>query len=107
MRQTHHHGDTSPDPERASSLCGHQFHPQGDGVMRNISRNTPCTVRSNRRNWERSWTVCLESAKGMNTLKEWEEYIEDYTRKLEEQAAKTEKRRRTDTDAPWSERPGI
>ena len=26
-----------------------------------------------------------ESAKGMNTLKEWEEYIEEYTRKLEEQ----------------------
>lgn len=32
-----------------------------------------------------------ESAKGMNTLKEWEEYIEDYTRKLEEQAGKQKK----------------
>lgn len=33
----------------------------------------------------------FESAKGMNTLKEWEEYIEDYTRKLEEQAGKQKK----------------
>ena len=32
-----------------------------------------------------------ESTKGMNTLKEWEEYIEDYTRKLEEQAGKQKK----------------
>ena len=32
-----------------------------------------------------------ESAKGMNTLKEWEEYIKDYTRKLEEQAGKQKK----------------
>ena len=32
-----------------------------------------------------------ESAKGMNTMKEWEEYIEDYTRKLEEQAGKQKK----------------
>ena len=32
-----------------------------------------------------------ESAKGMNTIKEWEEYIEDYTRKLEEQAGKQKK----------------
>ena len=32
-----------------------------------------------------------ESAKGMNTLKEWEEYIEDYTLKLEEQAGKQKK----------------
>ena len=32
-----------------------------------------------------------ESAKGMNTLKEWEEYLEDYTRKLEEQAGKQKK----------------
>lgn len=32
-----------------------------------------------------------ESAKGMNTLKEWEEYIEEYTRKLEEQAGRQKK----------------
>ena len=32
-----------------------------------------------------------ESATGMNSLKEWEEYIEDYTRKLEEQAGKQKK----------------
>lgn len=29
-----------------------------------------------------------ESAKGMNSLKEWEDYIEDYTRRLNEQAKK-------------------
>ncbi len=33
----------------------------------------------------------LESAKGMDSLKDWEAYIEDYTRRLEEQAAKQEK----------------
>ena len=33
-----------------------------------------------------------ESAKGMNTLKEWEEYIEEYTRKLEEQAGRQKKK---------------
>ena len=32
-----------------------------------------------------------ESAKGMNTLKEWEEYIEEYTRKLEELAGRQKK----------------
>ena len=32
-----------------------------------------------------------ESAKGMNTLKEWEEYIEEYTHKLEEQAGRQKK----------------
>ena len=29
-----------------------------------------------------------ESARGMNSLKEWEDHIEDYTRKLSEQAKK-------------------
>lgn len=32
-----------------------------------------------------------DSAKGMNSLEEWENYIENYTEKLEEQAAKQEK----------------
>ena len=34
-----------------------------------------------------------ESTKGMDSLKEWEDYIEDYTQKLEEQARKQEKER--------------
>lgn len=34
-----------------------------------------------------------ESARGMNSLKEWEDYIEDYTAKLNEQAKKQEKER--------------
>lgn len=34
-----------------------------------------------------------DSTKGMNTLGEWEDYIEDYTRKLEEQAKKQEQER--------------
>lgn len=34
-----------------------------------------------------------ESTKGMNSLEEWEAYIEDYTRKLEEQARKQEQER--------------
>ena len=34
-----------------------------------------------------------ESTKGMDSLEEWEEYIEEYTRKLEEQAQKQEQER--------------
>lgn len=34
-----------------------------------------------------------DSTKGMDTLREWEEYIEDYTQKLEEQAKKQEQER--------------
>ena len=34
-----------------------------------------------------------ESAKGMKTLEEWENYIEDYTKKLAEQAKKQETKR--------------
>ena len=34
-----------------------------------------------------------ESTKGMDSLKEWEDYIEDYTQKMEEQARKQEKER--------------
>ena len=34
-----------------------------------------------------------DSTKGMNSLKEWENYIDDYTRKLEEQAKKQEQER--------------
>ena len=34
-----------------------------------------------------------ESAKGMKTLEEWQEYIEDYTKKLAEQAKKQESKR--------------
>lgn len=34
-----------------------------------------------------------DSTKGMDTLREWEEYIEDYTKKLEEQAKKQEQER--------------
>lgn len=33
----------------------------------------------------------LESAKGINSLEEWETYIEDYTKRLNEQAKKQEK----------------
>ena len=35
----------------------------------------------------------MESAKGMDSLKDWEDYIEDYTEKLEEQAAKQKQER--------------
>ena len=34
-----------------------------------------------------------ESAKGMKNLEEWENYIEDYTKKLAEQAKKQETKR--------------
>ena len=34
-----------------------------------------------------------ESAKGMKTLEEWENYIEDYTKKLAEQAKKQGERK--------------
>ena len=34
-----------------------------------------------------------ESTKGMNSLEEWESYIEEYTEKLEEQARKAEQER--------------
>ncbi len=34
-----------------------------------------------------------ESTKGMNSLEEWESYIEDYTEKLEEQARKAGSRK--------------
>ena len=34
-----------------------------------------------------------ESTKGMKTLEEWQAYIEDYTKKLAEQAKKQEKKR--------------
>ena len=35
----------------------------------------------------------MESARGMDSLKDWEDYIEDYTEKLEEQAAKQKQER--------------
>lgn len=35
-----------------------------------------------------------ESAKGLNSLKEWEDYIDDYTRELEEQAVRQKKERK-------------
>ena len=44
-----------------------------------------------------------ESAKGMNSLKEWEDYIEDYTRRLNEQAKKQSREQEGIHDA-WGER---
>ena len=35
----------------------------------------------------------MESARGMDSLKDWEDYIDDYTEKLEEQAAKQKQER--------------
>ena len=64
MRQDYHTGNTSSDSFHFSTLCCSEFYPKRNG-LRAVSEN----------------------------LEEWENYIEDYTKKLAEQAKKQETKR--------------